>query len=164
MRHHLRDALVLGARIGFEAFEQLDLGRGRQGGERIERRIERATCRFRELRRRVGALRAAAGGDRAHRFGGVTERQRADIVGIGESRFLAGDRPHADALVDVEAARFDDAFFEAPGLGAAVLEIEIGVIDFVRHDRAEHLAEVVHVEPVRRQQGLARLRQQGRKL
>jgi len=45
-------------------------------------------------------------------------------------------------LVDVEAARLDDALIEAPGLGTRILEIEVGVIDLVRQDLAEGARQV----------------------
>jgi hypothetical protein len=65
------------------------------------------------------------------------ERVEADVVGIGERGLLARDRAHADALVDVEAARLDLAFFEAPAFRARVLEVQVGVVDVVRQQAAE---------------------------
>jgi hypothetical protein len=75
----------------------------------------------------------AAGWRRWHGWLGrrALERLQADVVGIGEGGFLAADGAHADALLDVEAARFDDALLQAPGLGTRVLEIQVGVIDVV---------------------------------
>ena len=63
---------------------------------------------------------------------------QADLVGIGERGLLAGDRAHAHALLDVEAARLDDALLQAPALGARVLEVQVGVVEPVRRERAEH--------------------------
>ena len=87
--------------------------------------------------------------------------ERADIACRSSlDRIFARHRPHADAFIDIETAGLDDAFLQAPGLGTAVLKIEVGVIDGMRHDLAEHLRQRAIVEPIRRQQGLPGLRQQ----
>ena len=93
-------------------------------------------------------------GDRARRPCRAQQRRHADVVGIGERRLLAADGAHADALVDVEAAGLDDALLQAPGLGARVLEIEVGVIDAVAEHLAEHAGELPGRQVVRRQQVL----------
>jgi hypothetical protein len=90
--------------------------------------------------------------DGAGGVGGGAERRQADVVGIGKGGLLAADRAHADALVDVEAARLDLALFQAPALGAAVLEVQVGVVDVVGEQAAEHRRQLVGVESVRRQQ------------
>ena len=59
----------------------------------------------------------------ARRLGCRLERRQADIVRIGESRFLTADRAYTDALIDIETSRLDDSFFKAPTLTAAVLKI-----------------------------------------
>ena len=38
----------------------------------------------------------------------IAKRLRTDVVGIGKGRLFAGNGTHADALIDVEAARLDD--------------------------------------------------------
>ena len=90
--------------------------------------------------------------DRAGGVGCRAERVEADVVGIGERGLLARDRAHADALVDVEAAGLDLAFFQAPAFGTRILEIQVGVVDVMREQAAEHRRELVGVEAVRRQQ------------
>jgi hypothetical protein len=76
-------------------------------------------------------------GDGARGLRRRLQRRQADLVGIGEGGLLAGDGAHADAALDVEAARLDDALLQAPGLGAGVLEIQVGIVEPV----AEQLAE-----------------------
>ena len=80
--------------------------------------------------------------DRARRLGRVLQRVEADLVGVGEGGLLARDRAHADALLDVEAAGLDDALLQAPALVARVLEVEVGVVDLARGERAEHALEL----------------------
>jgi hypothetical protein len=57
-------------------------------------------------------------------------------------------------LFDVEAARLDDAFFQAPCLGAGVLEIQVGKIDLVAEHVAEYAFELVRRQAVGLEQGL----------
>jgi hypothetical protein len=54
-----------------------------------------------------------------------------DVVRVGKRGFLAADGPHAHALVDAEGAGLDDALFQAPALGAGVLEVQVGFVDLV---------------------------------
>src|SRR5204862_6051745 len=70
------------------------------------------------------------------------------LGGVGEGGLLARHRAHADALLDVEAARLDDAFRERPALVARVLEVEVGVIDLAADHRAEHALELAGLEVV----------------
>jgi hypothetical protein len=86
--------------------------------------------------------------DRPGRARGVLERVEADLVGVGEGGLLARDRAHAHALLDVEAARLDDPLFQAPALGARVLEVQVRVVDAVRAERAEHALELAGLELV----------------
>src|SRR5207244_10176408 len=92
-------------------------------------------------------------GDGAGGLGSVLQRVEADLVGIGERGLLAGDGAHADALLDIEAAGLDDAFLEAPALGARVLEVEVGVIDLARGERAEDALELARLQVEGREQG-----------
>jgi hypothetical protein len=73
---------------------------------------------------------------------GITQRPGADVVGVGKGGLFAGDGAHADPLVDIEAARLDDALVEAPRFGTRILEVEVGVIDLVRQDLAESARKV----------------------
>src|SRR5207249_3761970 len=91
-------------------------------------------------------------GNRAGGLRGVLQGVEADLVGVSEGRLLARDRAYADALLDVEAARLDDAFLEAPALEARVLEIQIGVIDLARAESAEHPLELGGFQVVGREQ------------
>ena len=47
-----------------------------------------------------------------------------------------------------------EADFQAPGLGMAVLKIEVGVIDGMRHDLAEHLRQRAIVQTIQCQQDI----------
>src|SRR5574343_217869 len=133
--HYLHHARVEGAGETFQALQQLDLGVGRQRGDRVVWHVERIGYGRRQKLPEFGILSERTDGP--HGVGGVAERPRADVVGVGEGGLLAGQRAHADALVDVETARLDDALVQAPGLGARILEIEVGIVDLVRQDLAE---------------------------
>jgi len=50
----------------------------------------------------------------------------------------------------------DDAFLQRPALGAAVLEIQIGVIETVRQHAGKHLFDLVRFDGMRSQQRLLR--------
>jgi len=56
------------------------------------------------------------GTDGANGLRRIAQGGPAQVVGIGESRFFPTDGAHAHALVDAEAAGFDDALFQAPAL------------------------------------------------
>ena len=71
--------------------------------------------------------------DRAHRDARLRRAPRSEMSSEYAYACLSPiDRAHADAAVDVERARLDDAFLEAPALEARVLEVEVGEIDVVR--------------------------------
>ena len=161
MCHHLLDARIGRPGAGFQPFEQPDLGRRVERGQRVVRQVERM-CRCRTAHLHGFGLSVLAGeGNRTHGLRGRIERHHADIVGIGKGGLFTAHGTHPDAGINIEAARFDDPFFKAPRLGAAVLEVEIGVIDLMGHDRAEHPAEIGNLQPEGRQQGGLRLCQQG---
>ena len=155
--HDLDDARVDGAGETFEALEQPDLGIGRQRGDRVVRNVQRL-CRGRRRKSGQNAI-LPGGGDRPHSIGGIAKRPRTDVVGVGEGGLLAGEGAHADALVDVEAARLDDALVEAPRLGTRILEIEVGIIDLMRQDLAEGARQVALGQREGRQQQGFGLRQ-----
>ncbi len=70
-----------------------------------------------------------------------------DLVGIGETGFLAAHRAHADALLDRMVAFLDDAVFEHPRLAARVLEIQIGRVDGRTDQLREHAIQVAAARP-----------------
>jgi hypothetical protein len=137
-RHHLRDARVARARHLLEALEQRDL----------RRLVEARTGSSPRYRCRAGP-RLPSGADAdwpwrpiARTAGGrFVEARPRDVVGIAQRLRSPDDGAHADAAVDAEAARLDDAFLEAPALEARVLEVEVGEVDVVLVDRADHLRE-----------------------
>ena len=126
-------------------------------GDRRARRIElvqqRDLVRFLEtrdgIRDRVQRTRAAAlsqrrhrrlplARDRAHGMRRLGERRERDVVRIRVGLLVAADRAHADAAIDVERARLDDALLQAPAFEPRVLEVEIGEFDVVRVDVGQH--------------------------
>ena len=152
-RHHLRDARVAAARHLFDALQQVDLGGGVQRIQGIPRQIEIATERAFQGARHLDALSSAA------RFGDCLGGRRRlhdgfgrQVVRIRKRGALAGHGTHADALVDAETARFDDAFFETPGFAAGGLEVQVGVVDPMRENVAQHPRQERLVEPVRGQE------------
>ncbi|EXI70363.1 MAG: hypothetical protein AW07_04130 [Candidatus Accumulibacter sp. SK-11] len=158
VRHDLRHPRVCGTRQRFEPFEEADLAAGVERSQRIVRQVE-AVAAGTPLHRRDAPL-LPGGGNRPHGAGGIAERLAADIVGVREGGLLAGEGAHADAFIDAEAARLDDPLLQAPGLGTAVLEVEVGIIDPMRHDLAEHRRQVGDVEAIGGEQGLACLREE----
>ena len=100
----------------------------------------------------LGAAVRALAGDRTRRLRRRRQCRQADVVRVSECSFFTGERPHADALVDIKAAGLDDAFLETPALAAAVLKIQIGVVDFMRENLSEDLRKRAVVERIRCQQ------------
>src|SRR5262249_43444535 len=132
-------------------FQQLDLRLRRQRNNRVHLAVKRDG----QLRcTGFHFSRLTCGGNRAHGARGVLQRVEADLVGGGEGGLLARYGAHADALLDVEAARLDDALFQAPALEARVLEVEVGEIDAVRAEDAEHALEFAFLEIERFEQRL----------
>ena len=87
---------------------------------------------------------------------GFLERRQHDLVGVGKAGLLAGERAHADALLDAGAAVLDDAVLERPGLLVRQLEIQVGEVHRVREHFAEHLVEAPVIEATRAQDQFAR--------
>ena len=74
-------------------------------------------------------------------IGGAAHGGIGQAVGIGKSGFLARNRPHAHALVDLETAGLDHAFFQMPALECGALAVDVGVIDVMRADDAQAFGE-----------------------
>ena len=113
MCHDLDDAGIERAGELFQPFEQLHLLGIREGRNRIVRHVERRRFATGQGRH---AARSPGGSNGTGRLRRARKRRQADLVGIGKSGFLAAHGPHTNALVDVVAARLDDAFLQAPGL------------------------------------------------
>jgi len=62
-----------------------------------------------------------------------------DVVRIGKGGFFTTDCAYAHALIDIEAAGFDLAFFQPPRFATAVLKIQVGVVDVVRHHAGQYI-------------------------
>jgi hypothetical protein len=132
--------------------KQVDLVGRFTGHDRVVRRIQRRRI-DRSGHRELPAF--AAAGDRPRAAGRFEQRRQMDRIGVGEPAAGADHGPHADALVDVETAGLDDAVFQAPGLGLAVLEIKVAEIDLPGHQPADHPIEIVRLQ-LRRGQKLFR--------
>src|SRR5205814_9043988 len=111
--------------------------------------VEPAAGAFPTLR---GMCPAAARRNGSGRLGRILQSRQADLLGVSERCLLPRDRTHAHALVDAEAPGLDDAFLEAPALGARVLEIEVGVVEPAREQRTENAGELSGLEVVRSEQ------------
>ena len=149
--HHLHDARIDAPRLAVDALEPTHLLVVAQRADRVDRGIERVP---RAAAQHRGAALAAAGGDGACGARGVEQRLGEDLVGVGEAGLLAGERAHADALLDARAAFLDDAVLERPALVARELEVEVGGVDAARERRAERALELRQVEPRRSQDQL----------
>ena len=132
--HHLHDTRVPRAGHAFDAFQQLDLLRAVQRGDRVQRGVEQAALGHLGLVAHLDATALPGGGNGAHRAGGVQQGGLGQVVRVGESGLLASDGAHTHALVDREAAALDDAFLQAPAFVPGVLEVEIRVVHLVLTD------------------------------
>src|SRR6185436_16682247 len=144
--HDLRNPRVDSTRVSFQFFQQANFFCIGQAGYRILRQIELATPRATHYLR--GTLLAAAR-YRTRSLCGRFQRWEADIVGVREGGFFAADGTYAHPLVDVETAGLHHAFFQAPAFGTRILEVQIGIIDFVGHDLSEYMIKTRHIETVR---------------
>ncbi len=141
--HHLHDARVERTRATLEARQHRHFIRIGQAHHRIGSRIEPPRVGAPCERRRRGLSLAS---DRTHGVRRFLERCKRYVVRIRERLLVARDGAHADAGVDVERAGLDDAFLETPAFEARMLEIEIGEVDVVRVDRAQHARHLVEIE------------------
>ena len=102
----------------------------------------------------TGVAMATGCANGTHGVGGFAQSKRADVVGVGKSGFVAGNGAHAHALVDAEAARFNNALFQAPAFAAGVLEIQVGVVHLVAQHAAQGGVDHAFVHTVGCQQQL----------
>ncbi len=161
-RHHLRDARIEGARIAFQTFQQRHLVSGAEAGNGVMRQIQvrdfvlAPLSLYRLVAQHRHGLAAALACNGARGQGRAVEGSETDVVRVGECGFLAAYRTHSHALINTEAAGFDDAFFQRPALGTAILEIQIGIVNLVRQHFAEDLFQLALVQCKRGQQRLLR--------
>ena len=142
------DRHLLHARIGrtqqlVDDAQRFDLGVVVQRIDRVVAGIQRTAA---AAHQRVRRMRAAIAGDRARGAGRAQQRLRIDVIGIGEAGLLAGDRAHADALVDGVRAVLDDAVLHRPALAPRMLEVEIAEIDAGPKQGAEGAMQALLVE------------------
>src|SRR6185503_20837284 len=137
------------ARDALEPRQHVDLRRVGEAYDGIRGRIE-PTRLAGSTKWRRGRLPLPT--DRPHRVRRLLERGERDVVRIRERLLVAADGAHADAAVDVERARLDDALLEAPAFEARMLKVEVREIDIVGVDRAQHARDLVEIEVRRRKQ------------
>src|SRR5690606_9895578 len=95
-RHHLRHTRIHAPRFDIDPLEQADLIRIAQPFQRIDGQIQPVAARGApSLERRV----RPAARDRTRCARGFGERRQDDFVRVGETRLLAGQRAHTDALL-----------------------------------------------------------------
>ncbi len=82
----------------------------------------------------------------------LLQRGQAYLVCIGKTGFLTADGTHADALVDVVRAIFDDAVFQNPGFVIARLEIEIAIVETAFGQLTKNGEQVLMAQAVRCEQ------------
>ena len=140
---YLSHARIACARQTLQPFQQPDLGAIGERHDRIAGGVERSRVAD-ALERGDGTL--ALLGDGAGRARGLGEGFEADVIGVGESRSLAGYRAHTDAAVDRERARLDDALLQAPRLDPRVLEVQVRIVDAMAVDIGEHPRELVELQ------------------
>ena len=126
-RHDLHDARIdARASRGRRARARRPSRRRRAAGARIHRQVQLVAglvgCQA--CTRRSPPCTAIA---RAAREASSSAGQH-DLVRIGEAGLLAGERTHADALLDAGAAVLDDAVLERPGLLVRELEVQVGEV------------------------------------
>ncbi len=154
--HDLHHARVFGARQPVHLLQQRHLGVGVERAQRVGRAVEHARRAAAGVAGHFGAALARAG-NAAHRVGGFEQGQLGNVVGIGEGGLLALYRANAKALFDVEAARLHQAFFQAPALGAGVLQIDVGVVELVLEHLAQRTLQGDFVDLIGVEQDAARL-------
>ena len=151
-RHDLHNARVFGARHFFDLFQQRDFGRTVQRADGVEGRIQAAAGRHTRTRRRwrlrlflpphAHAATLAAAANAAHLVGGIHQGGPGNIVGIGKGCFFARNGAQAHALVNAEAAGFDNAFFQAPAFAVRALKIQVRIIHATRMHDGQRLLQM----------------------
>src|SRR5690606_28643600 len=84
--------------------------------------------------------------DRACRTGGLEQCRGVDVVRVREAGLLAGDRAHANALLDRMRAVLDDAVLHRPALAPGMLEVQVAEIDAGAEQRTERAFQAAGVE------------------
>ena len=132
--HHLLHARIGGAQQPVEPAQRFDLVLVADRIDRIDAGVQRRAFAGTSVRAACAVPSRAIA--RAEPAASISA-WRVDVVGIGETGLLAGDRAHADALLDRMRAVLDDAVLHRPAFAADVLEIQVAEIDA----RTEQCAE-----------------------
>ena len=138
--HHLHDTRIGGFGQRFNFVQQRDFGGRTEAGNRVNRHMDMLAvgrCRHFDAGFATGRT------NHAHCFSRAVDRINTQAVGVGKSGFITRYGTHAHALIDLEAARFDDAFFQMPTFMGSALTIDVGIIDMVGADNAQALGEQI---------------------
>ena len=138
--HHLHDTRIGGFGQHFNFVQQRDFGSGIEAGNRVNRHMDRLAVGW---CRHFDACFAAGRTNHANCFSRAVDRIDTQAVGVGKSGFIARNGTHAHALINLEAARFDNAFFQMPTFIGSALTIDVGIIDMVGADNAQALGEQI---------------------
>src|SRR5882757_11475163 len=131
------------AGLAIDAFQPLDLLLVRQSDTGIAGQVQRMS----ELRLPGTDLPVTTlNGNGTCRPRRLFERGQHNLIGVGETGLLTGQRPHAHALLDAGAAVLHDAVLERPGFLVRKLEIQVGEIDGMCQDFAEYLVQATVVQ------------------
>ena len=82
------------------------------------------------------------------------ERVQGNVVAVGETGFVATDQTHTGATLQVEASVAHQAVLENPGLVAAVLEVDVGVVGAPGQFAAQQALQLVGTQLGRGQQNV----------
>ena len=123
-RGDLLHALVLGAGIGVDGFQQLHLGVEARRFQRIVVAVELAVG----AARRLGVFAGVAALDRAHRVGGARDRALRHVGGVRVADRLVLHGAQAEALVGVVGRLLEPAVVEHQHLGLLVFEEQLAVV------------------------------------
>jgi hypothetical protein len=138
----LAHALVLGAGIGVDLLEQLDLGLEGLEAERIVVPVEQLVG----AGGRPGHDAAVAAVHRGHRPGGALDRILGKLAGVGVAGRLARDGAQAEALHGVEAGASQAAVVVGETFGLPVFQEQLAVVG-ARQGFVHQGLEPLPVEP-----------------
>jgi hypothetical protein len=100
---------------------------------------------------------AALIGDRAGGLGGDPHPIDRHLVGVRIARAILRTDPHTDAVRNALRGMVNHRLFEAQPLGAAILEVKVGVIGLALEGATEDSFERAFIHPKSVQEKLVRL-------
>ena len=120
------DTWIEGTGGGIDTLEQFDFFRAADDFQGVIRAIQLGHVLGGErLHRAV----LSGAGDRSCSPCSQAQRFKGDGIAVCKTGFLTRLSAYAHALIEIEAAFFDDAVFQCPGLGNLALEIQVCRVD-----------------------------------